>query len=327
MEGHPRPGRSHNKEVIPLKKSLCTLFILILLASSCHAAQRVSVMLDWVPNVDHLPLYLAREMGYFRDEGLEVSILAPSDTSDALKLAASGKADLAISYPPQVIVSAAQGVPLTVVGRLVEHPLSTLLFLEGKGIKNPSDLAGKRIGYTVPGVMDVLVDAFTKLNGVKGNSTVNVGFSIVQSLASGKVDAVMGGFRNYEVAEMIREGMKPGFFALEEWGIPDYDELVFVTSPAFAKSRPEVVRAFRKALGRAIRETLSRPEKALARYFTAVPEAPRELEKDVFKRTLPFLARSQELDPARWERLAAFALEWKLVDRAVDARKLLWKDR
>ena len=310
-----------------MKKSLCTLFILLLFASSCPAAQRVSIMLDWVPNVDHLPLYVAREMGFFRDEGLEVAILAPSETSDALKLAASGKADLAISYPPQVIVSAARGIPLTVVGRLMEHPLSTLLFLEGKGIKAPSDLAGKRIGYTVPGVMDVLLDAFARLNGIKGISTVNVGFSIVQSLASGKVDAVMGGFRNYEVAEMVHEGMKPGFFAIEQWGIPDYDELVFVTSPGFARSHPEVVRAFRKALGRGIRETLARPEKAMGLYLNAVPEAPRDLEKEAFKRTLPLLARSQELDPARWERLAAFSRKWKLVDRPVDVRELLWKDR
>lgn len=310
-----------------MKKTLCSLFILLLFASSCPAAQKVSVMLDWVPNVDHLPLYVAREMGFFRDEGLEVCILAPSETSDALKLAASGKADLAISYPPQVIVSSAQGIPLTVVGRLMEHPLSTLLFLDGKGIKVPSDLAGKRIGYTVPGVMDVLVDAFARLNGIKGISTVNVGFSIVQSLASSKVDAVMGGFRNYEVTEMLHQGMQPAFFALEKWGIPDYDELVFVTSPAFAKFHPEIIRAFRRALDRAIRQSLAKPEKAVALYFRAVPEAPKELERDVFRRTLPLLARSQALDPARWDKLAAFALKWELVDRPVDASKLLWKDR
>jgi len=319
--------RPHGKEVLLLKRMLCSLVILLCLASSCPAAQTVSVMLDWIPNVDHLPLFVAKERGFFREEGLEVRILAPSDTADALKLAAAARVDLAISYAPQVVVSAAEGVPLAVVGRLMEHPLSTLLFLEGRGIQSPSDLSGKKIGYTVPGVMDVLLDAFAKLNGVKKVAPVNVGVSIVQSLASGKVDAVMGGFRNYEVVEMLHQGMKPATFPLEKWGIPDYDELVFVTSPNFAKSNPNTIRAFRKALSRGIHEALANPQKALETYFRAVPEAPRDLERDTFAKTLPFFARSQKLDPARWERFAAFALRWKLIGRPVDVKTLLWKDR
>ena len=50
-------------------------------------------MLDWFPNVDHLPIYVAREKGYFREAGIEVKILSPSDTSDALKLAVAGQVD------------------------------------------------------------------------------------------------------------------------------------------------------------------------------------------------------------------------------------------
>lgn len=310
-----------------MKRILCSIVILLGLAAACPAAQEVKLMLDWVPNVDHLPIYVAKEMGFFRKEGLEIRILAPSETTDALKLAAASKVDLAVGYAPQVIVSAAEGVPLQVVGRLMEHPLSTLLFLEGKGIQSPSDLSGKRIGYTVPGVMDVLLDAFSKLNGVKGITPVNVGFSIVQSLASGKVDAVMGGFRNYEAVEMIQQGMKPSAFPLEQWGIPDYDELVFVTSRNFAKSNPQVIRSFRIALDKGIRASLANPEKALETYFRAVPEAPRNLEKKVLGKTLPFFARSQELDPSRWKRFSAFALRWGLIGRAVEAERLLWKGR
>ncbi len=310
-----------------MKRAICSIAFLLCLATACPAAQEISVMLDWVPNVDHLPIYVAKEMGLFRKEGLEIRILVPSDTTDALKLAAASKVDLAVSYAPQVIVSVAEGVPVRVVGRLVEHPLSTLLFLEGKGIRSPSDLAGKRVGFTVAGVMDVLLDAFSKLNGVKGISPVNVGFSIVQSLASGKVDAVMGGFRNYEVVEMLQQGMKPSTFPLEEWGIPDYDELVFVTSPSFAQSNPQVIRAFRKALDRGIHASLANPEKALEIYFRAVPEAPRSLEKEVLGKTLPFFARSQDLDPSRWKKFAVFALKWRLIGRSIDTDRLLWKDR
>ena len=310
-----------------MKRVICSIVILFCLASACPAQQKVSIMLDWVPNVDHLPIYVAKERGFFRKEGLEILILAPSETTDALKLAASSKVDLAVGYAPQVILSASEGIPLRVVGRLMEHPLSTLLFLEGKGIQSPSDLTGKRIGYTVPGVMDVLLEAFSKLNGVKGITPVNVGFAIVQSLASGKVDAVMGGFRNYEAVEMIQQGMKPSVFPLEQWGIPDYDELVFVTSPKFAKSNPQVIRGFRKALEKGIRTSLADPETALEIYFRAVPDAQRSLEREVLGKTLPFFARSQELDPSRWKRFASFALKWGLIRRSVEPERFLWKDR
>ncbi|MBU2454605.1 MAG: ABC transporter substrate-binding protein, partial [Proteobacteria bacterium] len=104
-------------------------------SSVLMAGEKLSLMLDWFPNVDHLPLYVAQEKGYFFDQGIEVSIISPSETSDALKLAASGNMDLAVSYQPQAIIAADQGLNIKVVAPLVTHPLTTLLFLENSGIK------------------------------------------------------------------------------------------------------------------------------------------------------------------------------------------------
>ncbi|MBW2252252.1 MAG: ABC transporter substrate-binding protein, partial [Deltaproteobacteria bacterium] len=110
------------------------LLLLSLWAFSAFAAQKLTLMLDWFPNVDHLPIYVARQQGYFSEKGLEIKILSPSDTSDALKLAASGSVDIAVSYQPQTIIAASEGLNIIAVGRLIEHPLTTLLFLKGKGI-------------------------------------------------------------------------------------------------------------------------------------------------------------------------------------------------
>ncbi len=171
---------------------ILAVLLTIVWVSSGLAAQKLTLILDWFPNVDHLPIYVGRHQGFFAAEGLEIEIFSPSGTSDALKLAASGKVDLAVSYEPQTIIAAARGLDIVVIGRLIEHPLTTLLFLKDKGIKTPSDLEGKKIGYTVPGLMDVLLDAFAKLNGIQRYEAINVGFAIVQSLTAGKVDAVMG---------------------------------------------------------------------------------------------------------------------------------------
>ena len=109
-------------------------------------ADTLRLMLDWFPNVDHLPIYVAQEKGFFAQQDVQVEILSPSETADALKLAAFGNVDLAVSYQPQTIIAADQGLTLKVVAPLVRHPLTTLLFLAVTGIEHPADLSGKKIG-------------------------------------------------------------------------------------------------------------------------------------------------------------------------------------
>ena len=291
---------------------------------SSFAAQKLTLMLDWFPNVDHLPIYVARHQGFFADAGLEIEILSPSDTSDALKLAASGKVDIAVSYEPQTIIAAARGLDVMVIGRLIEHPLTTLLFLKGRGINEPRDLEGKKIGYTVPGLMDVLLEAFAKLNGIEHYDAINVGFAIVQSLAAGKVDAVMGPFKTYETVTMAQKGYDVGYFELEKWGIPDYDELIFVTSKHTLDKNQVAITAFQRVIGQGIEYVRKNPEIALVKYLKEVPEADSKIETGAFKLTLPYYAAKQNQDIQRWQQFADFALQYGLIENEVDVANVLW---
>ncbi|MFC1504907.1 ABC transporter substrate-binding protein [Thermodesulfobacteriota bacterium] len=310
---------------MPKRKIILVVIALLVLAMPPYtmASERLTLILDWFPNVDHLPLYVAKQQGFFKDSGLEIKIISPSDTSDALKLAATNKADLAISYEPQTIIAAARGLDITVIGRLVEHPLTTLLFLEGHGIDTPSDLEGKRIGYTVPGLMDVLLEAFARLNGIENYQAINVGFNIVASLTAGKVDAVMGPFKTFETVTMRRKGYAVGYFELEKHGIPDYDELLFVCGPESRKKKAMAISAFRAAVAQAIRYARANPDQALEDYFKQVPEADRQIETEAFHLTLPYFAHSQQHNPERWQTFADFALQYGLIDRPVDVKKIL----
>jgi putative hydroxymethylpyrimidine transport system substrate-binding protein len=301
------------------------LFVLIFIVTAAGpaAAEKLTLMLDWFPNVDHLPIYTAAQKGFFKEAGLDVEILSPSETTDGLKLAAAGQVDLAVSYQPQATIAAASGLPLRVVGRLVGHPLTTLLFLKDSGIEKPADLSGRRIGYTVPGVMDVLLAAFAKVNGVGKYQAVNVGFAIVQSLSAGKVDAVMGPFKTYETVEMAHRGLRAGYFELERFGIPDYDELIFVCGATTLEKRRSEVDAFVAAVARGIVAMREDPSQALDLYFKAVPDADRQTETEALALTLPFFAGDQTLDPARWRRFADFALAHGLIETPVEVELLL----
>lgn len=311
-----------------MKKILLRFFLsaclLLTGASSIYAAKTFTLILDWFPNVDHLPIYVARHQGMFAQEGLGINIISPSETADALKLAAAGKVDIAISYEPQTIIAAARGLEIVAFSRLIEHPLTTLLFMKGKGIKVPKDLEGKKIGYTVPGLMDVLLEAFARLNHIEHYTPVNVGFSIVQSLTAGKVDAVMGPFKTYETVTMAHRGYEVDYFELEKWGIPDYDELIFVTSLETMKKNQAALAAFRKVIDRAIAYVHANPQKSLKYYLEEVPEADRRTEADAFKLTLPYYAHNQSLNVERWQQFADFAFKYGLIEKTVDVKTVLW---
>jgi putative hydroxymethylpyrimidine transport system substrate-binding protein len=305
-----------------MKRLLFAALLALGLAAPAHA-EKLTLMLDWFPNVDHLPIYVAREQGLFAAAGLEVEILSPSETTDGLKLAAAGQVDLAVSYQPQAILAAARGLPLRVVGRLVEHPLTTLLFLPQSGIRTPADLTGRRIGYTVPGLMDLLLDAFARVNGVTGYQAVNVGFAILPSLAAGKVDAVMGPFKTYETVALSQKGITAAYFELEKYGIPDYDELVLVCGQKVLEGRSAAVGAFIDAVARGIDQTRRDPQAALALYFKAVPEADRDTETRALTLTLPYFARHQHLEVERWRRFADFARTHGIIEGPVAVERLL----
>jgi len=299
------------------------LLVLLLLVSPAGGEEKLSLMLDWFPNVDHVPLFVARQGGFFSKHGLSVELQSPSDSADPLKLAAAGHVDIALSYQPQAIIAASAGIPLKAVGRLVGSPLSTLLFLDGKGITSPADLEGKTIGYTVPGMMDHLLHAFAAVNGIRKYTPINVGFVILQSLAAGKVDAVMGPFKNYEPVAMEMEGYPASFFELEKFGIPAYDELVFVAGTMTWNRKSETIRRFLDAVEEAIAFTAASPEEALALYFEAVPEAPREMERKAFEKTRLWFGPDTRLDAARWKTFADFALQWGMIEKEVNVYEIV----
>jgi putative hydroxymethylpyrimidine transport system substrate-binding protein len=296
---------------------------LLFLSSPAKGSEKLVLMLDWFPNVDHVPIYVAMQSGIFEKHGLTVEIQSPSDSADPLKLAAAGHVDIALSYQPQIIIAASEGIPLKAVGKLVGSPLTTLLFLEKGTISTPADLEGKIIGYTVPGMMDHLTRAFASINAIETYTMVNVGFSILQSLATGKVDAVMGPFKNYEPVLLEMEGYASNYFEIERFGIPSYDELVFVSGRTVHEKKKKAIRKFLAALDEALTYTSENSAEALKMYFHSVPEAPKDMETKAFTKTLPFFAENTRLDRAQWNVFAEFALRYDMIREEVDLNELI----
>lgn len=110
---------------------------------------KVSLALDWLPSSYHAPLFFAQEQGYFKAEGLEVEFRVPADPTTVLQTVAAAKDDFGINYPGDVLVARSQGLPVVSVMSLIQHPVITFSALKESGIKEPHDLAGKKVAVPV----------------------------------------------------------------------------------------------------------------------------------------------------------------------------------
>ncbi len=143
-----------------------TFIAAMLIAAPAHAADKMTLLLDWFLNPDHGPIVIAQEKGFFEEQGLEVEVIAPADPAEPPKQVAAGNADLAISYQPQLHLQVHEGLPLVRVGTLVATPLNCLLVLKDGPIKTIADLKGGKVGFSVAGVEEALLDAILKRNGL-----------------------------------------------------------------------------------------------------------------------------------------------------------------
>ncbi|MFC1013977.1 ABC transporter substrate-binding protein [Pasteurella multocida] len=290
-----------------VKKTLTVAFAMGV-SLSVSAKEKLTLLLDWFVNPDHAAIIVAHQKGYFAQQGLEVEIVEPADPSLPPKLVAAGKADLAVDYQPQLQIQVAEDLPLTRVGTLVATPLNSLIVLEKSAIKSLADLKGKKIGYSVSGFEDSLLKAMLDSANLtdKDIEMVNVNWSLSPSLISGQVDAVIGGFRNFELNQMKLEKQPGRAFYPEEHGVPVYDELILVANKNTLPTAK--ISKFLTALEQATIYTLNHPQAAWEA-FVAYKE--KELNNDLnrlaWTDTLPRLAlRPRALDSHRYERMAEF---------------------
>ena len=284
------------------------------LVAPAAAADRLTLVLDWFVNPDHGPIIIAEENGYFAEQGLEVEIIPPADPADPPKLVAAGKADLAISYQPQLHLQVHEGLPLVRVGTLIATPLNCLLVLKDGPVKSLTDLKGLTVGFSVAGVEEALLAAILKPHGLgmADIELVNVNWSLSPSLMSRQVDAVIGAYRNFELNQMEIEGVEGRCFYLEEEGLPSYDELIYVAnSENLDRDR---IRRFLAATEKATQYIVNHPEASWLAFSGTARELQDELNERAWDDTLPrFALRPAAFDAGRYRRFEAFLWESGLV--------------
>jgi putative hydroxymethylpyrimidine transport system substrate-binding protein len=287
---------------------------LSLSATPVFAADEMTLILDWFVNPDHGPIIVAQEKGYFAEAGLEVEVIAPADPSDPPKMVAAGRADLAISYQPQLHLQIHEGLPLTRVGTLIATPLNCLLALEDGPINSPADLKGRKVGFSVGGVEEAIMSSILSHHGLSLEDVemVNVNWSLSPSLMSGQVDAVIGAYRNFELNQMDIEGVAGKCFFVEEEGLPPYDELIYVANPGTMDA--DMIERFLEATEKATQYIVNHPQDSWEIFASTSAELQDELNARAWVDTLPrFALRPAAMDHGRYAAYEAFLFEAGLI--------------
>ncbi|NUH64686.1 ABC transporter substrate-binding protein [Sulfitobacter sp. S0837] len=306
-----------------MKKILAPL-ALTLFAAPALAQDKMTVMLDWFINPDHGPIVLAEERGYFADAGLEVEIVTPSDPNAPPRMVAAGQVDLALSYQPELHLSQREGLDLRRVGTLIETPLTCLVVRADGPVQTLADLAGRRVGFAVAGVQEMLLDAMLSHSDVDPAEVeqINIGWSITPALMSGQVDGVIGAFRNFELNQMALEGHEGRCFYPEAEGVPAYDELIYIAD-AKGMDRDRIAR-FLAATERATADIINDPAGSGETFFASDAQLRNPLNIRAWEDTWPrFATRPAAVDHGRYDRFEAFLLSSGTVDSTIPAADLV----
>jgi putative hydroxymethylpyrimidine transport system substrate-binding protein len=293
--------------------------------------EQLRVMLDYFPNADHAGLYAAKESGAYEKAGLDVRITPPPDPSAPLKLLLAGKTDLAISYEPELLLARDKGAELVAVGALVQKPLTSLMAVGKAKVRTPQDLRGKRVGTSGIPYQSAYLRTILETAGVDPGSVkeTNVGFNLVPAMLSGKVDATLGAFWNYEGVDLARRGKDPVIQRMEKLGVPTYSELVFVARRRDLDDQfGAKVRRFMQATARGVAALEQDPKVGVDGLLAADPGLDRGLQEAAITATLPVLLPTGAdhpfgyQDPAEWQDYADWMLDKKLITRPQTAEQV-----
>jgi NitT/TauT family transport system substrate-binding protein/putative hydroxymethylpyrimidine transport system substrate-binding protein len=280
-----------------------------------------TLVLDFTPNAVHAGIYSALARGYDRDQGVRLHVIAPSSSTDSIKLLKTGRADFAILDIHDLAIARERGQDVVGIMAIVERPLAAVI--AQPQIHNPAQLEGKLAGITgVPSDTAVLDSIVSGAGGDPQRvRTITIGFNAVADLLAARVSAATAFWNDEGVA--IRRA-RPGFhiFKVDAFGAPSYPELVLCATRASLRRSPGLARDVVTALVRGYRFTVAHPAAAAAALESHAPGLDPAVVRAELAALRPALQGAGgdvgQLDPSVLQRWAQWEAKFGIVRRAPD---------
>lgn len=300
-----RIAKTTKKYRLPNKKFACLLIPLLILplwkfkTKQVHQSNLtpITLLLDWTPNPNHIPLYVGVSKGFFRDQGIDLHIQKSTDTGAVIPHVLFEQVDLTLYHALGIIKTSLQGAPIQIVGSLIDSTLQGFIYRKESNISKIEDLNNKVLGFCLNNSSDLscLLETL-RLHGVVPSEVRNVSSDLISPMLLKKIDFLYGAFYNIEGVKLETLGMPVGCFLSDSYGLPTGPQLLLCGKKNTKATSPEVVEAIQIALQRSINYCQKHPKKSFQAYIKATPDTPKII-KDEFlqwKITLPLLSKSQE---------------------------------
>lgn len=290
--------------------------------------QRLRLCLEWFLNPDHVPFLIGQELGWFRDAGLELELVEPQAHVDAADALARGEIDVAITEPIHLVQDHAAGRPVVGFARFL-HTNGGVMYLRGRAIERPRDMATARVQYPGapgpggPAIVASMVAADGGAFAPERLQPVNHGFFHTDALAQGKADVATLVFANFELVEAAHRGLDAAFFALKDWGVPDFCQLILMTRQDRLAQQRAVLERLVAVLRRGIDLVKQQPAEAARLYARRVPSVAGDtLGPKLLAATLPCFTHDLTMAAEYYELLADWLVASRQTGRRVVVRGL-----
>jgi len=298
------------RKISPAKCLACLLAVGFL--GSCQQSSEpgtTTLVLDWLPNPNHVPLYAGVKKGFFEEQGIHLKILKVADQSDSISYLTSKQSELALTYMPHALQTLAHGAQIVPLGILIKEPLNAVIFRKNEGIAIPEDLTGKIVGYCVDGSHTRFLRTMLQSREIVPHEYRNVGYDLVSALAMKHVDMLYGAYWNIECENLRALEVETEVFPLALFGVPPYYELLFFARQDSLQATPQFISAFQQALQKSIDFSKNFPEEAFDLYLSEnldKSSKTKKWERKAWYKTLSALAQQQTIDQELWNNF----VEW-----------------
>lgn len=265
--------------------------------------------LEWFVNPDHVPLFVAREKGWLAEGGVALELVEPAEHLDAFAAIRAGELDLAVTEPIHLVSDLAHGEDVVGFARFL-HTHGGVMYLGGKGIARPRDMVGKRVQYPgAPGPGGLaIVRSMIEADGGPADAPltpVNHGFKHTDALLEDRADVATLVFHNFEILEARSRGADARLFDLASWGVPDFCQLILISSPDVLARKRVAVEVLLRAMRRAIVLVRESPDEARALYAKATgQDVSGGLGRAIFDATVACFTFDFDMSEAYYAQLA-----------------------
>ena len=303
---------------------LCLILILVVSCGKSKNNQKIKIVLDWVPNTNHTGLYVAKDLGYFKEEGLDVEIVQPPEGSTTALIGAGG-AEFGISFQDTLAKSFAKEnpVPVTAVAAILQHNTSGIISLKEKGIDSPKKLEGKKYATWEDNIEQAILKKLVTDDKGDFSKVKLIPYTITDVVTGLKtdVDAVWV-YYAWDGIATKRAGLQTNFLKIRDYAKElDYYSPVIIANNDFLKKNPEIAKKVLKAIKKGYEYAMKNPEKSAKILVKNSPELDINLVTDSQKWiSKEYQSDAKEwgiIDGNRWNRFYEWLYKNKAVEREI----------